>query len=128
MQKRIAVKLDRETEEILKYYKQNYYEKENRNKSYVSLVNEIIEKLGSEAHEIDWISVKFTKSNKKPENNTSYSTSLSFSNTANTYIKVFSEQVKEQFDIKKVHLAFIIKNCVIGIYLIHCPYFIMKVG
>lgn len=117
---RKKLKLSKESEELLKYYKKVYYDVEAYNASYTFIVNKIIEELSPEFTKIDWILVKNTKSNKAPENdkdNTIYDTTLNLTNTAETNVNIVQREVKEQFKISRVHMAFAVKMILRAYYL-----------
>ena len=51
---RKQMKLNKEADELLKYYKQSYYDKEGFNASYTFIINKIIEELSPDISKIDW--------------------------------------------------------------------------
>ena len=55
---RKQMKINKETDELLKYYKQAYYDKEGYNASYTFIVNKSIEELSPDISLIDWGLVK----------------------------------------------------------------------
>lgn len=117
---RKQMKLSKETEEILKYYKKVYYDVEGYNASYTFIANKIIEEFSPEFTKIDWLLVKNTKSNKAPKNdkdNTVYDTTLNLTNSAEANIGIVQRQVIEQFKISRVHMAFAVKMILRAYYL-----------
>ncbi len=113
-------KLRKESEELLKFYKKLYYDIEGYNASYTFIVNKIVEELSPEFTKIDWIFVKNTKSNKAPKNDkedTIYDTTLNLTNSTEANINIVQKQVKEQFKISRVHMAFAVKMILRAYYL-----------
>lgn len=117
---RKQLKLSKETEELLKYYKQVYYDVEGYKASYTFIANKIIEEFSPEFTKVDWLLVKNTKSNKAPKNdkdNTVYDTTLNLTNSAEANIGIVQRQVIEQFKISRVHMAFAVKMILRAYYL-----------
>lgn len=117
---RKQMKLSKETEEILKYYKKVYYDVEGYNASYTFIANKIIEEFSPEFTKIDWLLVKNTKSNKAPKNdkdNTVYDTTLNLTNSAEANINIVQREIIEQFRVKRAHMAFAVKMILRAYYL-----------
>ena len=117
---RKQMKLSKETEELLKYYKKVYYDVEGYNASYTFIANKIIEEFSPEFTKIDWLLVKNTKSNKAPKNdkdNTVYDTTLNLTNSAEANINIVQREVIELFKVKRVHMAFAVKMILRAYYL-----------
>lgn len=114
------MKLNKEADELLKYYKEAYYNKEGCNVSYTFIVNKIINELNEEISLIDWKLVKNTKSNKAPKNdkeNTVYVTTLNLTSITENLINDIQKEIKEQFEIARVHMAFAVKMSLRAYYL-----------
>ncbi len=117
---RKQMKLSKETEELLKYYKKVYCDVEGYNASYTFIANKIIEEFSPEFSKIDWLLVKNTKSNKAPKNdkdNTVYDTTLNLTNSAEANIGIVQREVIEQFKVSRVHMAFAVKMILRAYYL-----------
>lgn len=117
---RKQMKLNKETDELLKYYKQAYYDKEGYNASYGFIVNKIIEELTPDIFLIDWELVKNTKSNKSPTNdkeNTVYVTTLNLTNSTENIINAIQKEIRKQFNIARVYMAFAVKMILKAYYL-----------
>lgn len=117
---RKQMKLNKETDELLKYYKKAYYDKEGYNASYTFIVNKIIEELKPDISLIDWKLVKNTKSNKAPKNdkeNTVYVTTLNLTNSTESIINSIQKEIRTQFSIARVYMAFAVKMSLKAYYL-----------
>lgn len=117
---RKQMKLNKEADELLKYYKQNYYDKEVFNASYTVIINKIIEELSTEFSKIDWKLVKNTRCDKTPKNDkeyTVYVTTLNLTNSTENIINAIQREIREQFEIARVYMAFAVKMSLRAYYL-----------
>lgn len=117
---RKQMKLNKEADELLKYYKQTYNDKEDFNASYTFIVNKIVEDLSPDISKIDWKLVKDTKCNKTPKNekeSTTYVTTLNLTNSTEHILNEIQREIIKQFEIKRVHMAFAVKMSLRAYYL-----------
>lgn len=117
---RKQMKLNKEADVLLKYYKQSYYDKEDFNASYTFIINKIIEELSPDISKIDWKLVRNTKCDKTPKNdkeNTVYVTTLNLTNSTENIINAIQREIKEQFEIARVYMAFAVKMSLRAYYL-----------
>lgn len=118
---RIRMRLNAEANELLKYYKQQYYDEEGINATYGFIIGLIVEKLKEDVHIIDWNLLKNTQTEKafeleKPKQ--VCETTLNFTNTTINIIDiVIIKEIKEQFSISRVHRAFVVKMVLRATYL-----------
>ena len=117
---RKQMKLNKEADELLKYYKQSYYDKEGFNASYTFIINKIIEDLSLEISRIDWALVRNTKCDKTPKNdkdNITYVTTLNLTNSTENFINEIQREIRNQFEIARVYMAFAVKMSLRAYYL-----------
>lgn len=117
---RKQMQLNKESDELLQYYKKMYYDKESYNASYGFIVNNIVEELNSEISIIDWKLVRDTKSKKAPKNdksNKEYITTLNLTNSAEKSINAIQREIRQQFGIARVYMAFAVKMSLRAYYL-----------
>lgn len=117
---RKQMKLNKEADELLKHYKKAYYDKEGYNPSYTFIVNKIVEELSPDVSLINWELVKNTNSNKVPKNdkeNTIYVTTLNLTNSTENIINAIQKEIRQQFGIARVYMAFAVKMSLRAYYL-----------
>lgn len=114
------MQLNKETDELLKYYKEQYFNKEGCNTTYGFIINNIVDELSSEISIIDWKLVKNTKSEKAPKNdkaNKEYITTFNLPNSAEKNINAIQKEIRQQFGIARVYMAFAVKMSLRAYYL-----------
>lgn len=117
---RKQMKLNKEADELLKYYKQSYCDKEGFNASYTFIINKIIEDLSLEISKIDWQLVRNSKCDKTPKNdkdNITYVTTLNLTNSTENIINEIQKEIRNQFEIARVYMAFAVKMSLRAYYL-----------
>lgn len=114
---RKQMQLNKETDELLKYYKQMYYDKENYNATYGFIVNHIVENVNTDISIIDWKLVKDIKTDKAPKTENPFITTLNLTNSSENIINAVQKEIKEQFGIARVHMAFAVKMILRAYYL-----------
>ena len=114
---RKQMQLNKETDELLKCYKKMYYDEESYNATYGFIVNNIVEKLQPDISKIDWKLVKDTKTDKAPKVESTFITTLNLTNSAEKSINAVQKEIKEQFGVARVYMAFSVKLLIKAHYL-----------